>query len=204
MKAKRAGIYVRVSTTNGQDTAMQEAELSEYAERRGWSAKVYRDKGQSGAKEHRPALDALLTDVRQRRLDIVCVWSLDRLARNVRQLLGLAEELNSLGVDLFCFKQNIDTSSSTGKLTYTVLSAVAAFEVELLRERIRSGIEQARKNGKRLGRPPLRTLTLSEVRELRKQRREKNVSYRELASIFGISVWSAHRLCRNKKKGAPC
>jgi DNA invertase Pin-like site-specific DNA recombinase len=181
---------------------MQEAELSDYAERRGWSAKIYRDKGHSGAKEHRPALDALLEDVRKRRLDLVAVWSLDRLARTVRQLLELADEFNSLGVDLFSYKQNIDTSSPSGRLTYQVLSSVAEFERELLRSRVRAGLDQARRNGKRLGRPPLRTLTANEVRELRKQRKENGVSFRELAHAFHVSVWTAHRLCSHRKKNA--
>ncbi len=100
MKPRRAGIYVRVST-DGQDTALQEAELLESAEGRGWQAKIYRDQGHSGAKENRPALDALLADVRRHRIDAVMVWSLDRLARSLKQLLSLAEEFHSLGVD-FC------------------------------------------------------------------------------------------------------
>lgn len=195
---KRVGVYVRVSTASGQDTAMQEAELSEYAARRGWEAKIYRDKGQSGAKERRPGLDALLGDVRKRRLDIVAVWSLDRLARSVRQLLEIAEEFNSLGIDLFSYTQNIDTSTSTGKLTYVVLSAVAAFELEILRERVRAGLAQARKRGQRLGRPPLRTLTKKEVQHLRKERREDRVPFRELAKKHGISVFTAHSICNRK------
>jgi DNA invertase Pin-like site-specific DNA recombinase len=197
--AKRVGIYVRVSTAAGQDTAMQESELVEYAHRRGWEVNVYRDRGQSGRKESRPSLDALLADVRKRRLDIVCVWSLDRLARNVRQLLELADEFNSLGVDLVSFKQNIDTSSSVGRLTYTVLSAVASFEVELLRERIRSGIAQARKDGTRLGRPPLRTLTPKEVRQLRRERREEGMTFRDLAKRHRVSVFTAHAICSGKR-----
>jgi DNA invertase Pin-like site-specific DNA recombinase len=199
MKGKRAGIYVRVSTTNGQDTAMQESELSVYAERRGWEAKIYRDHGQSGAKEHRPALDALLADVRKRRIDIVAVWSLDRLARTVRQLLELADEFNSLGVDLFSYKQNIDTSSPAGRLTYQVLSSVAEFERELLRARVRSGLANARAQGKVLGRPPLRKLTAAETRELRRQRVQQKVPFRILAAKFGVSVWTAHRLCRRAR-----
>ena len=178
---------------------MQESELVEYAQRRGWEAKVYRDQGQSGRKESRPSLNALLADVRKRRLDIVCVWSLDRLARNVRQLLELADEFNSLGVDLVSFKQNIDTSSSVGRLTYTVLSAVASFEVDLLRERIRSGLLQARRNGVRLGRPPLKTLTSIEVRQLRRERRETGATFRDLAKRYGVSVYTAHSICRGKR-----
>ena len=81
MKAKRVAIYVRVST-NGQDTEVQESELREYVERRGWTYEVYRDKGQSGARSDRPELNRLLADLRKRKLDVVVVWALDRLARS--------------------------------------------------------------------------------------------------------------------------
>ena len=87
MAVIRAAHYVRVSTTDkGQDRSMQKVELTSYAQRRGWETKVYRDQ-QSGAKENRPGLNALLADVR-RRCDAVAVWSLDRLAS-----VGLAPKL---------------------------------------------------------------------------------------------------------------
>jgi DNA invertase Pin-like site-specific DNA recombinase len=76
---------------------MQESELKESAERRGWEVKVYRDHGQSGAKESRPGLDALLADIRRHKIDVLMVWSLDRLARSLRQLLNLAEEFHGCG-----------------------------------------------------------------------------------------------------------
>src|ERR1019366_3287619 len=92
---KRAGIYVRVSTTE-QDTGLQETELREYCERRGWESILYRDRGQSGAKQDRPALSSLLSDLRKRKLHVVLVWSLDRLARSLKQLLTISEECRSL------------------------------------------------------------------------------------------------------------
>ena len=80
---KRAAIYVRVSTVE-QETDLQEAELREYCGRRGWEAILYRDKGQSGAKQDRPALNSLLSDLRKRKVDVILVWSLDRLARSLK------------------------------------------------------------------------------------------------------------------------
>src|SRR5579864_7680876 len=109
MKEKSAAIYVRVST-NEQDTEMQEAELREYCDKRGWSYVLYRDKGESGAKDSRPALNMLLNDLRRRKIDVVVVWKLDRLARSLKQLLTIGEECRSLGVDLVSLRQNFDTT----------------------------------------------------------------------------------------------
>jgi putative DNA-invertase from lambdoid prophage Rac len=79
---------------------MQETELKEYCERRGWEPILYRDHGQSGAKQDRPALNSVLRDLRKRRIDVILVWSLDRLARSLKQLLVISEECRELGVDL--------------------------------------------------------------------------------------------------------
>jgi DNA invertase Pin-like site-specific DNA recombinase len=109
MKTKRVAIYVRVSTTE-QDTESQEAELRDYVESRGWTYEVYRDRGQSGAKSDRPQLTRLLADLRKRKLDIVVVWALDRLARSLRQLLEIAEQCQSMGVDLVSLRQKTPTA----------------------------------------------------------------------------------------------
>ena len=103
---KRAAIYVRVST-NDQNLAMQEEELRQYCERRGWQSIPYRDRGQSGAKQDRPALNSLLSDLRKRKIDVILVWSLDRLARSLKQLLTISEECRALGVDLVSLRQNM-------------------------------------------------------------------------------------------------
>jgi len=143
VKTKRAAIYVRVST-NDQDTGLQETELREYVESRGWTCTVYRDQGQSGAKNERPALTALMNDLRRRKADVVVVWALDRLARSLKHLLTIAEECRLLGVDLVSLRQNIDTTLPAGRLTFAVLGAVAEFEREMLRERVKAGMAQAR------------------------------------------------------------
>lgn len=192
MKVKRAAIYSRVSTEL-QDTAMQEEELKEIAERRGWDTTVYRDHGQSGAKERRPALDSLLADVRRGRLDVVMVFSLDRLARSLKQLLAIAEEFNALGVDLCAAKQAIDTSSPSGRLTYSVLGAVAEFEREMLRERVKAGLQQAKRTGKKLGRPALRRFDKYEAEEMR-ELRNKGASVRNLAIRYGTTQYIVAKL----------
>jgi len=179
MKAKRAAVYVRCSTKL-QETEMQEVELVEYVSRRGWEYKIYRDDAQCGAKESRPALDSLLSDLRKRKVDVLVCWAFDRLARSLKQLLSIAEECRSVGVDLVSLKQNVDTTLPAGRLTFQVLGAVAEFEREMLRIRVKAGLEMARRNGKRLGRPALRRFDSDEVREIQRLRKA-GTSVRSLA-----------------------
>lgn len=189
---KKAGIYLRCSTIT-QETDMQETELREYVMRRGWEYKLYRDKGQSGAKKSRPALDLLLTDMRHGQLDVIAVWALDRLARSLKQLLSIAEDCKNLQVDIVCLKQNIDTTVPAGMLTFSVLGAVAEFEREMLRERVKAGLQQARRDGKRLGRPALRHFDADEIAELR-QLRVSGASIRKLAMQFGTTQYIVNKL----------
>jgi len=88
---KRAAIYVRVSTTD-QQVGLQESELRQFAEQRGWEYQIFTDRGRSVAKVSRPALDDLLQRLRRKKFDVLAIWSLDRLARSLRQLLTIAEE----------------------------------------------------------------------------------------------------------------
>ncbi len=171
---------------------MQETELREYCENRGWTSATYRDKA-SGAKNDRPALNALLADMRKRKFDVVVVWALDRLARSLKQLLSIAEECRSLGVDLVSLKQNVDTTLPAGRLTFQVLGAVAEFEREMLRERVRAGMAQAKRAGKRVGRPALRKFHLSDIERMRTLR-ANGTSIRKLAADFKTTQWTAARL----------
>jgi DNA invertase Pin-like site-specific DNA recombinase len=188
----RAAVYVRVSTTE-QETGLQETELKEYCERRGWTPILYRDHGQSGAKQDRPALSSLLSDLRKRKVDVILVWSLDRLARSLKQLLNIAEECKSLGVDLVSLRQNIDTTLPAGRLTFQILGAVAEFERELLRARVVAGMAQARRAGKRIGRPALRHFGPGELERIRSLRME-GASVRKLAKDFATTQWMIAKL----------
>jgi DNA invertase Pin-like site-specific DNA recombinase len=193
-EAKRAAIYVRVSTVE-QGTDLQEHELEEYCERRGWSYVVYRDKGQSGAKNDRPALTAMMDDLRRRKIDVVVVWALDRLARSLKHLLTIAEECRLLRVDLVSLRQNIDTTLPAGRLTFSILGAVAEFEREMLRARVKAGMAQARRAGKHLGRPARRKLHADEIGRMRLLR-SQGMSIRKLAMDFDTTQWMAARLTR--------
>jgi len=189
---KKAAIYIRVSTTE-QETGLQENELREFAERRGWEYEVFTDRGQSGAKDSRPALNQLLQQLRRKKFDVVCVWALDRLARSLRQLLTISEECKALGVDLVSLKQNLDTTLPAGRLTFQVLGAVAEFEREMLRERVKAGMNQARRVGKHIGRPARRWFHSSEIEKMRALR-SKGTSIRKLATDFHTTQWMASRL----------
>jgi len=189
---KKAAVYVRVSTSE-QETERQEVELRQYCEKRGWSIKVYRDRGHSGAKSDRPALNEMVHQLRCRRIDVVVVLALDRLARSLKQLLSIAEDCRSVGVDLVSLKQNVDTTLPAGRLTFQVLGAVAEFERELLRERVRSGMLQARRSGKHVGRPALRKFHAAEIEKMR-HLRFLGTSIRKLEKDFATTQWMAARL----------
>lgn len=123
----RAAIYARVSTTD-QHVENQLAELRQYVERRGWTVVEYVDKGVSGAKDRRPALDELLKAARRRRFDVLACWRLDRLGRNLRHLILLLDELQALGIAFVTLGEGIDTSTPVGRLQLQILSAIAEFE----------------------------------------------------------------------------
>ncbi len=151
----KAAIYARVSTANnGQDPTMQTRELREYCDRRGWTvAGEYVDIGISGTKERRPELDRLLGEAHRRRFDAVVVWRFDRFARSVSHLLRALETFKSLGIEFVSLSEQVDTSTPTGKMVFTVLGAVAELEGSLIVERVRAGLRNARAKGKSLGRP---------------------------------------------------
>jgi len=133
---------------------MQTRELEEYCQRRGWQvAGCYVDTGISGSKESRPELDRLMADAHRRRFDAVAVWKFDRFARSVAHLLRALETFKALGIDFVSLSEQVDTSTPTGKMVFTVLGAVAELERSLIAERVRVGIRNARAKGKRLGRP---------------------------------------------------
>src|ERR1700723_2534767 len=192
----RIATYSRVSTLN-QDTDMQTRELREYCTRRGWVlVHEYVDHGVSGAKESRPALNALMIDARRRKFDAVAVWKFDRMARSVAHLLRVLDEFRSLGIDFSSLSESIDTSTPTGKMVFTVLASVAELERSLISERVRAGLRNAKARGTRLGRPPLKDLSVTVTQRLRRERRRSRTSFKGLAEKYGVSVWTAFQLCQ--------
>jgi len=195
-EARVAAIYARVSTSNnGQDPTMQTRELREYCKRRGWKVfEEYVDRGFSGAKDSRPALDQMMADAYQRKFSAIIVWKFDRFARSVSHLLRALETFKSLGIEFVSLSEQMDTTTPAGKMIFTVLGAVAELERALTVERVKAGIRNAKAKGKRIGRPPLRTFSEEEIRAIRKARRNERVSVRQLARTYGTTQWMIQRL----------
>ena len=179
--------YARVSTPE-QDPTAQVEQLRAYGRARGWEFKEYVDHGVSGAKERRPALDALLQAVRRRQVEVVVCTKLDRLARSLAQLVVLGGELKALGIDLVVLDQAIDTTTPAGRAMFGMLAVFAEFERDLIRERVTAGVHRAKAAGKRIGRPRAQ-VSGEEVLALRKS----GLSYRAIGRRLRISAGLAHR-----------
>ena len=193
MKPKRVAIYTRISTAE-QKADLQTDELTEYAAWRKWEvAGVYGDTI-SGIKDKRPALDRLLADVRQGKVDVVLCWRFDRFARSTSHLLRALEEFSALGVEFVSTKDNIDTSTPTGKLTFTILAAVAELERSTIKERCDAGRKAAKRRGVRFGRPAVQ-INVEKIHDLRKS----GLSLRDIGQRIGIS----HELVRQSLAQGP-
>ena len=181
----RAAIYARVSTVNaGQDPTMQTQELEEYCQRRGWQVYgTYVDNEVSGKKDSRPELNRMMQDAHERRFDVVVVWRFDRFARSVSHLLRALESFNAQGIQFVSLSEQVDTSTPTGKMVFTVLGAVAELERNLIVERVRAGLRHARSKGKELGRPK-KSVNPAEVQSMR----AAGLSWRLIARKLGLSV----------------
>jgi DNA invertase Pin-like site-specific DNA recombinase len=183
----RAALYLRVSTSN-QTTENQRIDLERVAALRGWNiVETFRDEGISGSKgrNDRPAFDQMLKDAVRGKFDLIAVWSIDPLGRSLQHLIETVNELQAVGVDLYMHQQAIDTTTPAGKLTFSIFGAFAEFERSLIRERVKAGLERAKKNGIKLGRP---TNLNDTVRSAIVALRAKDVSIRQIASQLKIGT----------------
>jgi DNA invertase Pin-like site-specific DNA recombinase len=188
----RIALYARVSTFE-QTSENQLGELRLYAEARGWQVhEEYVDHGVSGTKESRPALDRLSRDAKRRRFDVVLCWRLDRLGRNLRHLILLLDEWQSLGIAFVSLAEGIDATTPAGKLQLHILAAIAEFERGRIQERVRAGLALARAKGKRLGRP-VKQLPLEQLA------RVGGLSVRKAAIQLGVSPATAQRWMVSQK-----
>jgi len=193
----KAAIYARVSTANNsQDPEVQLRELREYCQRRGWKLTgEYVDTGISGATEKRPQLAKLTADAHRRRFDAVVVWKFDRFARSVSHLLRALETFKALGIEFVSLSEQVDTSTPTGRMIFTVLGAVAELERSLIAERVRAGLRNARAKGKRLGRPRM-NVDAARIARLRRT----GASWAEISAQLGIGATTARRVVSSLAK----
>jgi putative DNA-invertase from lambdoid prophage Rac len=187
----RVALYARVSTHDQQTLGLQVAAMAAYIKDRGWSlARQVEDVG-SGAKD-RPGRDSLLRAARRREVDIVVVWRLDRWGRSMADLMATLRELTELGVGFVSLTEALDLTTASGRAMAGMLAIFAEFEREILRERVRAGIAQARKEGRAHGRPRTASLKADEVLRLKAER----VSHSEIARRLGIGRTSVRRILR--------
>jgi DNA invertase Pin-like site-specific DNA recombinase len=189
-KPKRAAIYARVSTGD-QHLETQLLDLREMAKQRGYEIVHEYSDIISGAKSKRPGLDQLMADARRRRFDIVLVAAFDRIARNVRHFLDVLDELNHLGIEFVSLRENIDTGGPLGRAMLTIIGAISALELDLIRERILAGMRRAKLEGRRIGRVPLDIDRVQVVAD-----RRAGMSLSQVAQKYRISRASVCRLVK--------
>jgi len=192
---KKVCLYVRVSTQT-QTTENQIQALREVADRSGYEiVKIYSDDGISGSKgrEDRPALNQMMKDAINRQFDMVMCWSIDRLGRSITNLIEIMNELNELKIDMFFSQQSIDTQTSSGRMIFGIFSSLASFEREMIRERVMAGLDRARKNGVKLGRP---SSVNDGVRNAVLILKDKGVGVRETCRKLGIGCATYYSVVR--------
>jgi DNA invertase Pin-like site-specific DNA recombinase len=196
----KAAIYARISTAgNGQSPEMQLRELRDYCKRRRWKiAGEYVDLGISGSRERRPQLDQLMADAHRRRFDAVVVWKFDRFARSVSHLLRALETFKALGIEFVSLSEQVDTSTPTGKMVFTVLGAVAELERSLIAERVRAGLRNAQAKGKKLGRPKVAV----DARRIAILRRP-GASWAQISAELGVGATTVRRALCSPPKNRP-
>ena len=194
----RAGIYARVSTVDKQNPEMQITPLQDYCRARDVEvANVYVDRT-TGAKDRRPALDQLMDAARKRQIDMVVVWKLDRFGRSLKHLVTAIDELNSLGIAFVSYQENIDLSTPTGRLMFHMIAAMAEFERELIRERVKAGVANARAKGKKIGRKGLAPIDKKRIIDLYEAMPEKSI--REIARTAKIPAATAGKIVKTYKE----
>jgi DNA invertase Pin-like site-specific DNA recombinase len=192
----RAAIYTRVST-NDQSPEMQISDLRQYCKQRGFDFyKEYSDQGISGTKDSRPALNELMSDAKKRRFDAVLCWRFDRFARSTKHLITALEEFRHLGIEFISYQENIDTSSPLGKAIFTIVSAIAELERNIIVERVKGGLRRAKEKGKILGRPKA-DLYLDNILEMRAQ----GLSFEKIGNKMGVCAATIYNFTKKGKKG---
>jgi putative DNA-invertase from lambdoid prophage Rac len=167
---------------------MQVSELIEYASRRGFEViGIFTDIA-SGSQDNRPELNKVLTLAKQRKIDTLLVWKVDRLGRSLRHLVNTISELEAVGVSFISLKDNLDFSTPAGRLMFNVIAAMGQFERDLIRERVKSGMANAKRKGIKLGRKAV-AVNAPEIQRLRLE----GLSFEAISKQTGHSVGTVFR-----------
>ena len=195
----RAVTYSRASTS-GQEVSNQKNILREVAKMKGLTiVKEYTDDGISGAKgrDQRKGFDELLKGATRKEFDVILVWSVDRLGRNLQDLISFLNEIHSVGCDLFIHQSGIDTTTPTGKMMFGILSVFADFERSMIVERTKAGMERARKQGRRIGRPSnMNDGLIESIKYMRSQ----GLGIRKIATDLKVGVGTIYRVLETQKE----
>ena len=192
----KAAIYARVSTTNGQTPQNQLSRLRDVAAKAGWTVvEEFVDRGISGAKgrDKRPAFDRLCKAITRRDVDVVMAWSVDRLGRSLRDLVGFLGDLEAVGVHLYLDRQGVDTTTPGGKALFQMMGVFAEFERAMIQERINAGIARARKHGTKSGRPIGRPRLPQETLAAIHAARADGKGIKRIARDLGVGVGTVQK-----------
>jgi DNA invertase Pin-like site-specific DNA recombinase len=187
VEINRAALYIRCSTDQ-QDPSMQVSELREYASRRGFQIVGEFTDIASGATDSRPELNKVLALAKQRKIDVLLTWKVDRLGRSLRHLVNTIGELDAVGVSFVSLKDSLDFTTPAGRLTFNVIGSMAQFERDLIRERVKSGMQNAKRRGVRLGRKrvPVDVVAIQRMRA-------EGLSFEAISARTGLSVGTVFR-----------
>jgi len=189
---KKVALYSRVSS-DSQTTENQLLELREVAARSGWVVvQEYTDQGISGAKgrDQRPAFDALIKAAMRKEFDLIASWSVDRLGRSLQDLVAFLSDIHAKQVDLYLHQQGMDTSTPSGKALFQMMGVFAEFERAMIQERVKAGLQRAKAQGKRLGRPTMAPDIEGHILALR----EQGMGKVKIAKTLGVGVSVVQRL----------
>lgn len=195
-------LYVRTSTIEKQDTALQVKDLEAYAHTHGLQIdKIYEDKGYTGTNMVRPSLAELLRDAKSKKFNRLLVWKLDRLGRSLREILAMIAHFEECGVKLVFLKDNIDLTTPVGKFITQILGAVGEFEAAIIKERVIAGVRHAQKHGTKSGKP------FGRIR-IRNDEAIRNCylikkSYLKVAKALQIPIGQVRRSIEEQKRCTP-
>lgn len=197
-KKKRVGLYLRVSKDD-QTSDNQRIDLERVVEQRGWDfTELYIDHAVSGRRDRRPALDRLRTDAMHGKLDVVAAWSIDRLGRSLAHVVNLLASLTEWNVAVYLHQQQVDSTTTAGKAMLGMCAVFSEFEWNTISDRIKAGLERARKQGKQIGRPSTVTdATEAKIRKLR----ASGLGMLRIAKQLGCGVSTVQRVLSEASAG---